>query len=375
MDVVGSVAALETLLHIARKLEEYGRDCYFAPKQQKELCDTVGNFRIRVKILSPHVRAIENPDDERFEALRTVLKSPTVHDSPGLKLGRIVNDMKSIEDKLKSLSEHNTKSKIQRLWWHHDKKSFQNTISKIKGSIKQVESILVYYNIDISRGTDDTLKKVLKSLATEAEIRTMDRKEDVDEREKTRKEQAQTSKEQAQAMEWLILERQRAASEREREFKERKLATIIGWLSPLTFQKRQSELYNQCTQQNVSIPSLLESPEFAAWTSGRPWRLRCDGEPGAGKTFVCALAVERLKTIFKGQDVPVLCIYLDYKESRVQTLSNLISSLLKQLLQHTDTEFKSPAAKRLFSGVENESRPTLEAFYEAFLAEIHHHER
>ena len=347
MDVVGSIAAVETLLHIARKLEEYGRDCYFAPKQQNELGDTLSNFKIKLEILDPHVkRAFENPDDEHYEALRTVLKSPTVHDSSDVRLGRIVNDMKSIEDKLKSLSGHNTKSKLQRLWWHHDKKSFQNTISKIKGSIKQVESVLVYCTIDISRGTDDAVKKVLKGQAT-----------------------------QYQAMESLRLEGRRAAREREHEFKERKRATIIGWLSPLTFQKRQSELYNQCTQQNVSIPSLLESPEFAAWASGRPWRLRCDGEPGAGKTFACALAVERLKTIFKGQDVPILCIYLDYKESRVQTLDNLINSLLKQLLQHTNTEFQSPAAKRLFSGVENESRPTPEAFYEAFLAEICHHER
>ena len=346
-EVLGAIASVETLLHIARTLEGYGRDCYSAPEQQAELRDTLVNLRIRLEILDPHVkRAFENPDDERFEALRTVLKSPTVHDSSGVKLGRIVNDMKSIEDKLKSLSEHNTKSKIQRLWWHHDKKSFQNTISKIKGSIKQVESVLVYYNIDIARGIDDALKKGLKGQAI-----------------------------QYQAIESLRLEGQRAAREKEHGFKERKRATIIGWLSPLTFQERQSELYNQCTQQNVSIPSLLESPEFAAWASGRPWRLRCDGEPGAGKTFVCALAVERLKTIFKGQDVPILCIYLDYKESRVQTLSNLISSLLKQLLQHTNTEFQSPAAKRLFSGVENESRPTLEAFYEAFLAEIRHHER
>lgn len=347
MDVVGSIAAVETLLHIARKLEEYGRDCYFAPKQQKELGDTVDSFRTRVKILGPHIkRAFDNLDDERFEALRTVLKPPAVHDSSGVKLESIENDMKNIKDELKSLSRNDIKSRLKRLWWHHDKRGFQNTISKIKGSIKQVESVLVYCNIDISRSTDDAVKKMLQGQVT-----------------------------QYQAMESLRLEGQRAARKREHEFKERKRATIIGWLSPLTFQKRQSELYNQCTQQNVSIPSLLESPEFAAWASGRPWRLRCDGEPGAGKTFVCALAVERLKTIFKGQDVPILCIYLDYKESRVQTLSNLISSLLKQLLQHTNTEFKSPAAKRLFSGVENESRPTLEAFYEAFLAEIRHYER
>ena len=157
--------------------------------------------------------------------------------------------------------------------------------------------------------------------------------------------------------------------------KERKRAAIINWLSPLSFQARQSELYNQCTQQNVSHPSLLASPEFEAWTAGAPWSLQCVGEPGAGKTFVCALVVERLKAIFRDRNVPILCVYLNYKESNVQTLDNLISSLLKQLLQYPIAEFKSPEARRLFSGAENESRPTLEDFYEAFRAEIRHFER
>ena len=368
-EAIGTIAAVETMLHIARKLEEYARDYYFAPEQQDELGRAVDSLKDKVELLSLHVkRAIENPDDERFAAVRKVLKPPTVHESSYARIKDIENDMKNIENELIFLSGNNIKSRIKRLWWHHDKEKFQNTIRKIEGSIKQVDSVFVYCSIDITLITDDNIKKMLKILATEAENRLAERKADVDERERIHKEQAQ-------AIELLRLEGERAASEREREFKERKIATIIGWLSPLTFQKRQSELYNQCTQQNVSIPSLLESPEFAAWASGRPWRLRCDGEPGAGKTFACALAVERLKTSFKGQDVPILCIYLDYKESKVQTLSNLISSLLKQLLQHTNTEFKSPAAKRLFSGVENESRPTLEAFYEAFLAEIHYHER
>ena len=406
-EVVGLLASAATLLHMARKLQEYGRDYHGAKEQHDELRRTLATFQTKVELLGKHAkRAFKNPEDQRFEALRVVLQASTVLDSSGVEFGpdperrgvgalkRIENGMKETETNLKALSEHSAESKIRRIWWHHDKKSFQKTIGKIDQSIKQVESVLAYDHFAISLDTSDGVRKVLRNQEAEAQMRQAERKVDADEREKARREDAEdrrkARKEEAQATERLrreeaehweksrreaIEERRRAARERELEIKERKRATIIDWLSPLSFQARQSELYNQCTQQNVSAPSLLASPEFEAWTAGAPWRLQCVGEPGAGKTFVCALAVERLKAIFKDRNVPILCVYLNYKESNVQTLDNLISSLLKQLLQYPIAEFKSPEARRLFSGAENESRPTLEDFYGAFRAEIRHFER
>ena len=405
--VVGLIASVATLLHLARKVQEYAQDAYAAKEQHEELSRTLATFQTKVELLGKHAqRAFKDPKDERFEALRLVLQSSTVLDSSGGKLGPdperrsvgalklIENGMNETEKNLKALSEHNTESRIKRIWWHHDKKSFQKTIGKIDESIKQVESVLAYDHFAISLDSSDGVRKVLKNQEAEAEIRQAERKVDADEREKARREEAEDRRkvreEEAQATERFrreeaenlersrreaTEERQRAARERELEMKERKRAAIINWLSPLSFQARQSELYNQCTQQNVSRPSLLASPEFEAWTAGAPWSLQCVGEPGAGKTFVCALVVERLKAIFKDRNVPILCVYLNYKESNVQTLDNLISSLLKQLLQYPITEFKSPEARRLFSGAENESRPTLEDFYEAFRAEIRHFER
>ncbi len=406
-ELVGLIASVATLLHVARKVQEYSHDYFTSKEQQEDLGRTLGAFQTKITLLGKHgERALQNPKDERFEALREVLKSSTVLDSKGEKLGpdpdhrgvgalkRIENGMKEIEKKLETLLQKSPESSVKRLWWHHDKKSFPKALGKIDESIKQVESVLAYDHFAISLDASDGVRKVLKNQEAEATERQGQQKLDVEEREKLRREEAEerqkAREEQAQAVERLrreeaeqwersrieaAEERQRAAWEREREMKEKKRAAIIEWLSPLSFQARQSELYNQCIQQNVSTPSLLASPEFEAWTSGPPWMLQCVGEPGAGKTLLCALVIERLKTIFKSQDVPILCIYLNYKESSIQTLDNLISSLLKQLLQHRDAEFQSPEAKRLFSGAENESRPTLEEFYVAFRAEIQHFER
>ena len=345
MELVGLAASVATLLHVARKVQEYGRDYFTAKEQQDELIRTLGSFETKVKLLGKlQDKASKNPNDERFEAFRAILKSSTVVDPQGEKLGpdpngrsigaleRIQNGMEKTNKKLEALSHPSTKTNLKRMWWHHDKKKFHGIIEKIVESIKEVESVLAYATFDTAFYASEVGEKIFQTQKIESE------------------------------------ERQRVARERKR-------AAIIDWLSPLRFRELQSGIYDQCEQKGYSTPHLLSSPEFEAWTSGSPWMLRCVGEPGVGKTFLCALVVERLQTIFKDRNVPVLCIYLNYKDSRIQTLDNLISSLLKQLLQHPNAEFQSSEAKRLFSGAENESRPTLDAFYKAFEAEIQHFER
>ena len=405
-EVVGLVASVATLLHVARKVQEYGQDYFTAREQQDELVRTLGIFETKVKLLGRHAeRAFKNPNDERFEALRTALNSAVV-DVKGKRFGpdpcgrsvgalkRIENGMKELEKSLEALKKNGAQSSIKRLWWHHDKKAFLKIITKIAESITQVESVLAYDQFAILLDADDGVRKVMKNQEIERDERQVQRKLDAEERQKVREEEAEERQkirvEQAQAVERLrqdeaeqwkrsrkeaAEETQRVARERDLEAKEKKRLAIIDWLSPLSFQARQSELHNQCIQPNVSTPSLIGSPEFDAWTSGPPWMLRCVGEPGAGKTFLSALVIERLKLIFEDRNIPVLCIYLNYKESSIQTLGNLIGSLLKQLLQHPHAEFQSLEAKRLFSGAENESRPTVDAFYQAFKAEIQHFER
>ena len=43
--------------------------------------------------------------------------------------------------------------------------------------------------------------------------------------------------------------------------------------------------------------------------------------------------VDTLKTTFEGENVAITCIYFNYKEQATQTISNLVASLLKQLVQ------------------------------------------
>ena len=69
------------------------------------------------------------------------------------------------------------------------------------------------------------------------------------------------------------------------EVREMEREIIMAWLSPIESYKRQDAIWKD------NFPAgqwLFESPEFRAWTLGRPWTLWCYGDPGAGKVCLAS---------------------------------------------------------------------------------------
>ena len=51
-----------------------------------------------------------------------------------------------------------------------------------------------------------------------------------------------------------------------------------------------------------------------------------------------SIVVDCLQDKFKGENIAITCIYFNYKEQTTQTISELVTSLLKQLVQdHPET--------------------------------------
>ncbi|KAB8226001.1 ankyrin repeat-containing domain protein [Aspergillus novoparasiticus] len=105
---------------------------------------------------------------------------------------------------------------------------------------------------------------------------------------------------------------------------------VLDWLSTLDFKTEQEGLFGR------SVPTggwLLESDVFRRWVEGSRWQLRCYGEPGTGKTNLCAIVVDHLQKAF-GLRRPVIYLYLsDDEHKRVQqTPDHLLGSMLKQLI-------------------------------------------
>ena len=119
---------------------------------------------------------------------------------------------------------------------------------------------------------------------------------------------------------------------------EKDVKIALDRLTAMDFEERQNQIYAACFQ-DTSPPAqwFLNSEEFVAWQEGRAWPLYCHGKPGAGKTVLSSIVIRHLEQHSKQQvksgRLPVLYVYLDHKETKSQTRSNLIRSILRQLLQ------------------------------------------
>ena len=107
---------------------------------------------------------------------------------------------------------------------------------------------------------------------------------------------------------------------------------VLDWLSPLNMYQRQQDTLSRRHGNTGSW--LLEEPVFQKWmNSERSDRtLWCPGDPGTGKTVMTSIVVDHLIKTIVSDDVRVAYVYCDYKDQAMQTASNLIACLARQLI-------------------------------------------
>ena len=86
-------------------------------------------------------------------------------------------------------------------------------------------------------------------------------------------------------------------------------------------------------------------------------------------SFIRAIVVHHLQTLFKSENIGVTCIYCSYQGQKTQTVTNLIASLLKQLVQ--DSRVPSDNVKSLYERHRHRgTHPTLDGVIQALEKEI-----
>jgi predicted ATPase len=107
---------------------------------------------------------------------------------------------------------------------------------------------------------------------------------------------------------------------------------ILDWLTPIDYASQQTDLISR--RQEGTGQWLLESNEFQQWLGKSKQTLFCPGMPGAGKTMIASIAVDLLCTRLLNDDsVGVAYLYCNFNRREEQKPTDLLLSLLKQLLQ------------------------------------------
>ena len=107
---------------------------------------------------------------------------------------------------------------------------------------------------------------------------------------------------------------------------------ILDWLTPTDYALQQSDFIAK--HQEGTGQWFLDSNEFQKWLNGSAQTLFCPGMPGAGKTIITSIVVKHLNAKFRNNaSIGIAYLYCNFKRQHEQTPADLVSSLLKQLVQ------------------------------------------
>jgi Cdc6-like AAA superfamily ATPase len=143
--------------------------------------------------------------------------------------------------------------------------------------------------------------------------------------------------------------------------------TIIEWLTRIDHSTQQSDFIGR--RQEGTGQWLLNSNEFQSWLYTTKQTLFCPGMPGAGKTMITSIVVDYLSVKFQNDaSVGVAYLYCNFRRQDEQTPAELLSSLLKQLVQGQLSVPES--VKSLYERYKDKARPSFDEILKVFHAVV-----
>ncbi|KAJ7589155.1 hypothetical protein C8J56DRAFT_784434, partial [Mycena floridula] len=141
---------------------------------------------------------------------------------------------------------------------------------------------------------------------------------------------------------------------------------FLEWISKLDFQATQNETFAKHTAGTGDW--FLKQQKFVDWKDGKTKLLWCPGIPGAGKTILCSIIAEHLRSAILQPKIAVISIYCDYRRQEEQTPTQLLGSILKQLVQYRPG--LSDHFLTLHTCLSRGAQPSIVELFAAFQAEV-----
>ncbi|KAF2187469.1 hypothetical protein K469DRAFT_685938 [Zopfia rhizophila CBS 207.26] len=143
---------------------------------------------------------------------------------------------------------------------------------------------------------------------------------------------------------------------------------ILNWLNPIDYASQQSDFLSR--RQEGTGQWLLESAEFQGWLNNRKQSLFCPGIPGAGKTILTSIVIEKLYNHFQDDgNVSIAHLYCNFRRKNEQDTLDLLANMLKQLTQSLSTVPES--LKSLYDNLSSKmARPSFEDISKAVFSVV-----
>ena len=145
---------------------------------------------------------------------------------------------------------------------------------------------------------------------------------------------------------------------------------ILEWISLKDFSAQQSDFIAE-RQEGTGL-WFLDSTEFTEWIRRSKKTLFCPGIPGAGKTMMAAITIDYLLRTMQGNNIGVAYLYCNYKAHADQNTTNLLSAILKQLIQ-AQSFIAKPVVRLYNHHARRRTRPSPEEIFSALQSVLASH--
>ncbi|KAJ7578114.1 hypothetical protein C8J56DRAFT_869025, partial [Mycena floridula] len=137
------------------------------------------------------------------------------------------------------------------------------------------------------------------------------------------------------------------------------------WISTLDFEQIQRDTLSK--QVSGTCSWFIEEARFQSWVNGEIKFLWCPGNPGVGKTILASSIIDHLQRSVMRMNIGVVYLYCDYAQRTNQTTTELLGSILKQLVHN-----QRAISKQLISLHEasRNTRPSLSDLQRALEAQV-----
>jgi hypothetical protein len=105
---------------------------------------------------------------------------------------------------------------------------------------------------------------------------------------------------------------------------------MLDWICDTDYYKQHRDYVDRCHPDTGEW--FLNDSKYQDWMRSEESTLFCPGMPGAGKTMMATLVIDRLIQFKNEPERPVVFIYCNYKLQSEQSIKHILSSLLRQIV-------------------------------------------
>ncbi|KAG4439905.1 hypothetical protein IFR05_004629 [Cadophora sp. M221] len=299
----GIVGVIGLAIQITQLVVQFGIDWKDVPDNVKAFMAELGT--LKTVLSETNTNIILNPEFEAaFQNRPSLLLSQLGPNAPPTTDTNLMLEIcrRELETVLKELRKS---GQSHRLGWERLKAAFRakDTRDSVENLCRQCQTLNNMVSIDTAVLGATTYKEVREARKEQQEISLVIRG-GVDESNKRQENQEQQHERQA----------------------------VLDWLTPIDYTAQQCDLIGR--RQEGTGEWLLDSAQFQAWSEADTQTLFCPGIPGAGKTILTSVVVDKLTSMVSNDStIGIAYIYCNFRRQNEQNIDGLLRSLLKQLVE------------------------------------------